>query len=299
MERKQFTEIGTRFGIPVYPYSKTGVYYNFKGKNPVSTYKGSTPYLYLNRHSGWRMRGSFSPFVDRGIAIPINVQKGLGTQVSAIQMWVRYSDINFPTQEVPIFAIDHEDGIYDFYVKGDSSTQRGYLIARNRETDAIIDTVRYYVNGKDVDTAYLVNEEWTVLGIAFTELLNYDGYTGRLFLNGPLTYNNVSYYLATNLEQNQRVEVRSWGEVKNDPIEETWGEWKLKTISPGVTYKWNNIKIISTLNLYSIDPTAIYQKYVGTDRIIVDDNFEGILVDPDTIKVYSDVTWSTSTNVAV
>ena len=45
------TPIGTKFGTDVYPYSKNGFYYDFKTRNPFSIYKGSTPYLYLNKNS--------------------------------------------------------------------------------------------------------------------------------------------------------------------------------------------------------------------------------------------------------
>lgn len=292
LERKQFTEIGTRFGVPVYPYSKTGLYYDFKGQNPISIYKGSTPYLYLNRHSGWRVKGRFSPILDRGISIPINVQQGLGTEISALQMWLRFSDIYFPSQEVVIFSVEHKDGIYDFYIRSDESTQRGYIYARDRQTDAIVESIEYYVNGRSVETPFLVNEEWSVIGVAFTELLSFDQYTGRLNLNGPLTYNNISYYLATNLEQQQRVETRSWGEVKNDGVPRNWDYWEN-------AFDWNEVKIISTINVYSIDPSVIYEKYVGTNRIVIDDNIDGLLVNPDSLKVYSDVGWTSSTQIAV
>lgn len=313
LERDRFTQLGTRFGVPVFPYSRSGIYYNYKGINPISTYKGSTPYLYLNRHSGWRLRGNFSPFIDRGISIPINQQQGIDVEVSAIQMWIRYADVVLPTGETPIFSIEHKDGIYDFYILSDESTQRGYIFARDRETDAIITSLKYYVNGREVDTPYIINEQWSVLGIAFSELLQYDGFTGRLNLNGPMTYNNVSYYLASNLEQNQSVEVRSWGQVKDDSITGKvvnnngtpttifgWQVWKYNTsIVPPNYLTWQNVAIAAVIDVYSIDPTEIYSKYTGTDRIIVDDNVDGILVDPEQLKVYSSIGWSTSTVTAV
>ena len=313
LERSRFTQLGTRFGVPVFPYSRSGIYYNFKGINPISTYKGSTPYLYLNRHSGWRLRGNFSPFVDRGISVPINQQLGLDVEVSAIQMWIRYADIVLPTQEVPIFSIDHKDGIYDFYIKSDESTQRGYIFARDRETEAIIDTVKYYINGKSVDTPYIINEQWSVLGVAFSELLQFDSYTGRLNLNGPMTYNNVSYYLASNLEQNQNVQVRSWGQVKDDSITGKlvndsgspttifgWSVWKYNTsIDPANFLTWQNVSIAAVIDVYSIDPGEIYDKYVGTSRIVVDDNVDGVLVDPEQLKIFSGINWSTTTSTPV
>ena len=292
LERKQFTEIGTKFGVPVYPYKKTGIYFDFKGKNPISTYKGSTPYLYLNKHSGWRIQGDFSEITERGISIPVNVQRGLGTEVSTIQMWAKFANRVFPTGAMLILSVDHKNGIYDFYLQGDASGQRGYVYAVNRLTNAIIDTVQYYVNGQSVQTPYLTNEEWTVLSIAFTDLLSFDQYTGRINLNGPLTYNNVSYYLATNLEQNQRVQVRTWGDIKDDGSPIFWDYWEN-------SFTWNEVKIVSTIDLYSIDPTIIYDKYMGTNRIIVDDGVDGISVAPEDVRVYNNVTWSTTTKIAV
>jgi hypothetical protein len=292
LERRKFTELGTKFGVPVYPYKKTGFYYDYQGKNPIATYKGSTPYLYLNKHSGWRVVGDFSEATERGISIPVNTQKGLDTEVSTIQMWGRFSDQSLPTGPMLILSVDHKDGIYDFYLIGDESGQRGSVYGVNRATGGILTSVAYYVNGQEVQTPYFVNEQWTVLAIAFLDLLSFDQYTGRINLNGPLTYNNVSYYLATNLEQNQRVEVRTWGDIKDDGDPVIWDYWEN-------SFSWNEVKIVSTINVYSIDPSIIYDKYMGTNRIIVDDNTDGISVSPEDVRVYNDVTWSTTTKIAV
>jgi hypothetical protein len=288
LERSNFTALGTKFGVPVYPYTTTGLYYNLKAKNAISTYKGSTPYLYLNNHSGWRIRGDFIPYIDRGVLMGVNPQRGIGTKVSAIQMWLRYSDINFPTQEIPIFSINHKNGTYVFYVEGDESGQRGKIIARDKQTSAILNNIQYHLNGRFVDTAYLVNEEWMVLGIAFTELLDYDQYFGNISINGPATYNNISYYLATNLQQIQQVQVRTWDDVDS----QIWDYWEN-------AFTWSQVRVISTTDIYDINPSDIYETYVGTDRTIFDDSQGGVLVDPDKVKIYGDFLWSTSTYTAV
>lgn len=299
LERQAFTPIGTKFGASVYPYSRLGLYYNFKEKNPLSIYKGSTPYLYLNRHSGWRIRGDFSPLVDRGISLPVNPQGGIDIDVSAIQMWIRFADRVFPTADLEIFSIDFKDAIYDFYIHADESTQRGYIYAKNRETSAVVDTIQYYVDGQYVDTPYIVNEQWAVLGMSFPSLLSFDSYVGRINLNGPLTYNNISYYLSTNLQQTQQVITRNWNEVNNN----TWNYWKnLSVIEPdGSTHLayWNNVKILSSTNIYDINPEFIYKKYVGTDRIIIDDESGPLSIDPEEFTFYNEVIWSTSVANAV
>ena len=299
LDRQQFTPVGTKFGIPVYPYSRLGLYYNFKEKNPVSIYKGSTPHLYLNTHSGWRIRGDFNFLVDRGISIPVNSQGGIDVDVSAMQMWIRFADRVFPTSELNIFSIDFANGIYDFYLLGGESTQRGYIYARDRATNAIVTNIQYYVNGQYVDTPYIVNEQWTVLGLGFPELIGFSSYVGRINLNGPLTYNNISYYLSTNLSKVQQVIRRTWSDVDD----ETWSYWKNLSITEpdGTTHLayWNNVLVLDSTDIYDISPAEIYKKYVGTDRIVIDDNSSPLSFIPEEFTFYNEVLWSTSTATAV
>jgi hypothetical protein len=59
------------------------------------------------------------------------------------------------------------------------------------------------------------------------------------------------------------------------------------------------VKIINQSIEFTIDPKAIYEKYTGSNRIVVDDNSSGILIDPDRIKIYREVTWSENLKVPV
>lgn len=292
-ERTKFTEIGTKYGVPIYPYHKTGLYYDYKGENPIESYKDSTPHLFLTRHSGWRMKGEFSPELDRGIAIPVNTEKDLNLKLSSLQLWVRFADKEFPNVEIKVFSITYVNNkTYDFYLVGDSSTQRGYIYAKDRDTDLIETSFEYHINGQLVDTPYIVNEEWYCLGIAFTNLIDFSGYTGRITLNGPMTYNNISYSIATNLEQEQRVTYRSWSKVQTDAVVGGWDYWQN-------SFTWQDAYIVNIENVYSIDPSDIYARYVGTNKIIVDDDTNGIFFNPDKFRTYSDIGWSTDVQVPV
>jgi hypothetical protein len=220
-ESTDFTPVGSRFGIPVYYYSKSGIYFDLKAKNPIATYKKSTPYLYLDRHSGWKIKGEFDANVDRGIAIPVNLPAATGIEVSSIQLWVRFSEEQFPEEPVMIFSIDHNNGIYDFFIQSDGSTKRGFIFAVDRDSDEVIETIEYYVNGESVNRPYIGQKEWSMIGLQFGELLDFNNRTGLINLNGPLTYNNVSYNLATNIEKNLTREVRSWEDIstaKTSPV---------------------------------------------------------------------------------
>jgi hypothetical protein len=385
-ESTGFTPVGSRFGIPVYYYSKRGIYFDLKAKNPVATYKKSTPYLYLDRHSGWKIKGDFDIDVDRGIAIPINLPAARNIEVSSIQLWLRFSEEEFPEEPIMIFSIDHNDGIYDFFIQADGSKKRGSIFAVDRNTAEIVETIEYYVNGESVNRPYLGEKEWSMLGLQFGKLLNFHNRTGLINLNGPLTYNNVSYNLATNIEKNETVETRSWqnfyktqtenitnvsiipavldeddnvvtpaqvrytanttlkvGNVviisgiepavfnnvgavvtsvvpasvnsntstsfsvlKSETIEDEeyddgggmveYGNWQdmqqsFPRTKPLST--WEEAEVIVRNLVFSIDPKAIYEKYTGSNRIVIDDalSSSGLLVDEERIRIYKEVSW--------
>jgi hypothetical protein len=358
-ESTDFTPVGSRFGIPVYYYSKSGIYFDLKAKNPIATYKKSTPYLYLDRHSGWKIKGDFDTNVDRGIAIPVNLSEARDIEVSSIQIWVRFSEEEFPEEPIMIFSIDHNDGVYDFFLQSDGSTKRGFIFGVDRKTSEVIETIDYYVNGESVNRPYISQKEWSMLGLQFGELLDFNQRTGLINLNGPLTYNNISYNLATNIEKNLTREFRTWSnltESKSSTIASAVisGQNVIYTtasntinigetvvisgVSPAgfnssgavvtaanstsftiakdegltggpasggkVEYgdwgdvatlftNWKDSEIIVENLVFSIDPKAIYEKYTGSDRIVIDDNILSpkLLVDPDRIRVYKDVSW--------
>jgi hypothetical protein len=358
-ESTDFTPVGSRFGIPVYYYSKSGFYFDLKAKNPVSTYKKSTPYLYLDRHSGWKIKGDFDVNVDRGIAIPVNLSAARDIEVSSIQLWVRFAEEEFPEEGVMIFSIDHNDGVYDFFLQSDGSTKRGFIFAVDRATSEVIETIEYYVNGESVNRPYIGQKEWSMIGLQFGELLDFSQRTGLINLNGPLTYNNISYNLATNIEKNLTREFRTWGDLREtkdsiiasavisgDNIVYTtlantiqagetvvisgvtpagfnssgakvtvatptsftiansegltggpasggkveYGDWSDLTT---LFTDWKDTEVIVENLVFTVDPKAVYEKYTGSDRIVIDDNILSprLLVDPDRIAVYKDVSW--------
>jgi hypothetical protein len=247
LERASFTEMGTKFAVPVYPFTKLGSSYDFKAKNYTSTYKGSTPHLYLNRHSGWRIRKASDDLLERGISIPINFQEAPEFEIKGVQMWIRYSESAFPAVETRLFSLEHNLGVYDFYVISDSSTQRGFVYGKDRFTDSILDGVQYYVNGSLVERPYLVNQEWLVLGVQFPTNVSFNNDVGRLNLNGPFTYNNVSAYLITNLERAQTVVYNNWGQV----AEQTWDYWES-------SFSWGRMLIIDSNSIGILNFGDIY-----------------------------------------
>jgi hypothetical protein len=281
-----FNPINTRFGIQIFPYTRSGLYFDYKKKNPYTIYKGSTPYLYLNRTSGIEIRGEFDSLINRGIAIPINRTLSSDYSISAMQMWARYDLDKFPSVETEIFEIDSlSSSVKFFMVATDDSGQRARIFALDSATGVPYSNVLYYLNNSLVSDPILTVGEWASFGISFGSPLAFDSYLGSLNLTGPLVYNNVSYYQPSTIEQSQGTQTRPWLGVKTDGVTDyEWNYWKNSFI-------WQTVLNVESTNNYGVNPSEIYNIYIGTNKIIVDDN-EGLEILPDTLSVYSEVTWS-------
>lgn len=281
-----FNPVGTRFGVDLFPYTRAGLYFDYKAKNPFSIYKASTPYLYLNRTSGIEIRGEFDPIVSRGIALPINTTVAADYEVSAVQMWMR-SDLDvFPISPIELFEINYKADTIKFYIQAVGVTgRRARIYAKSLATGQEFNGLTYYWNGLLVREPVITIKEWGVLGIRFAQSLSFDAYLGGINLNGPMVFNNVAYYQANNLQQVQTNITRPWLGVKTDGVLNfDWAYWDNNFI-------WDGVLIISASDLYGVNPADVYNTYIGTNKIIIDDN-EGLTVDADNLKIYSDTTWT-------
>ena len=293
LSENSFNPIGTRFGLNLFPYKRSGIYYDYKSKNPFSIYKGSTPYLYLDRKSGIQVRGEFNKQISRGIAVPINQELASNYRVSAAQLWMRYDEENFPLVPTELFEINYKNDKIKFYMVADSEKgNRARIYAKSQNTGLDFNGLSYFWNGSLVREPVITVKEWGVLGIAFSNALNLDLYLGGINLTGPMLFNNVGYYQANNLQQIQSTLVRPWLKVKNDGITNfNWQYWINN-------FTWQGVLVIGTSSLYGVNPDAVYKTYLGTNKIIIDDS-EGMIFDADKIKIYTDTSWQTSVKVPV
>lgn len=262
------TPIGTRFGNDIYPYRKDGFYFTYKERNPFSIYKGSTPYLYLTRNSGITVRGNFDPLINRGISVPINEGKSDDYKVIAMQMAMRFDQDFFPYAPTKIFEIQSKNSYIKFYMAAvDPQGKRAKVYAIN-DDGKLENGLSFFLNGKLVKEPILTIKEWAMIGIRFANTQEFGSYAGALRLTAPLTYNNISYYKSTNLQEVQTVIERPWFKVKVAETEELeWDYWKFP-------FLWENVLVIATTSYYGVDPSDIYKIYTGTNKIIVDDEVE-------------------------
>jgi hypothetical protein len=260
--------IGTRFGTSVYPYTKTGIYYDFKRNNPFAIYTGSSPYLYLTKNSGIQLKGKYDPLVNRGLMIPVNQSRAEGFKVIAMQMAVRFDGDYFPYSPTQIFEIESKDSYIKFYiVASDPSGRRAKIYAIDAKTGLIQNGIGFYWNGNVVKEPVITLQEWGFLGINFSSSLNFSFFEGAVRLTGPLLFNSISYYQSTNLQEVQNIAERPWFRVKVlDSERLNWRFWNIPS------FNWNKVLVLSETSYYGVNPSDVYKSYTGTNKIIIDDD---------------------------
>jgi hypothetical protein len=280
--------VGTRFGTPVFPYLKYGSYFDYKSKNPYRIYKGSTPYLYLTKNSGLEKVGDNSPLVNRGFSIPVNQNLAQNYRVIAFQIFLRYGGDRFPSEPEQIFEVESKDNYIKFFiVANDSSGTRAKIYGLNAKTGNFENGIGFYWNGKIVREPVITLSDWGVLGVSFSDTLNFDSYAGGLRVTGPVLVNSISQYQSSSLQEIQRQTLRSWFlaefETVTSPDRFDWDFWS-------EDYNWNNVLVKSTSQLTGVDPSDIYKVYTGTNKFIIDDDtplrFNGY-----EYNTYQGVTW--------
>jgi len=259
--------VGTRFGTSIFPYLKYGSYFDYKSKNPFRIYKGSTPYLYLTKRSGIEKVGNYDPLVNRGLSIPINQNLAENYKVIALQAFIRYGQARFPTTPEQIFEIESKDTYIKFFiVANDTSGSRARIYGINAKTGRFENGIAFYWNGRIVREPVITLNDWGVLGISFSNVLDFSSYVGGFRVTGSVLINNISQYQSTNLQEIQRQTLRSWYTAKFDNIDVyDWDFWN-------EDYTWNGVLVFSSSTYFGVNPADIYKTYTGTNKIIIDDD---------------------------
>jgi hypothetical protein len=284
--------IGTRFGVDLVPYKKNGIYYSYKSKNPFSIYKESTPYLYLTKNSGIEVRGELDILENRGLSLPINKELSTDYRVSAMQLWTRYDKDTFPSTATELFEINHKNGSIKFYLQANSSLgDRGKIFALN-ENGIEYNGLAFYLNGNLVREPVLSIKEWSTIGISFLTPLTFDSHLGSINITGPAIFNNIAYYQASSLQEVESRTFRPWFKVLTDGV--TVFDWQFWFNN----FTWDGMLVIGSSQFYGINPSDIYKTYIGTNKIIVDDG-EGLTYQPEKLKVYTEIEWSTTVSTPV
>ena len=287
--------VGTKTGEKIYPYTYTlaGSVKTFdsKQKNPYRIYKKTSPYLYLTKDSGVKVLSEFDNLVSdsRGISIPINKGLVADYNLSSLQMAVRFDAVTFPTSETKIFSLEYEVAtvatIIDFYmIATTTAANRGKIYAKVGSTP--FEDIFYFLNSNEVANPVLAVGEWANIGIAFDPLLDFDNFVGDLRLVGPLTFNNISYYQYTGLQDNTKYADQRWNFYEHSQ----WGDYD--------TEKTWGLFLASTYSAVSgVNPIEVYNVSIGTNKIIVDNTADEttLTLSERSKKVVGSVEWQSKT----
>lgn len=289
-------KVGTRYGVDMYPFKKSGYYFDYKGKNPFSIYKGSTPYLYLTRNSGVQVRGDLSSKNSRGLFIPINDKLSQDYSINSLQLWMRYDDDFFSEEAQPLFDISYrtttgETDVINFYIQStDKSNKRAKIFALNNGNKTAYADLIYYVNGNYVASPVISSKMWSSIGVSFLNPLEYNGFAGQISLTGNMVFNNISYFKTNDIANIQSILARSWNKVKVEAGEDGWQYW--------TDFSWFDVYAEGSFQVAGLSPATIYNAYIGTNKTVIDD---GSMLDiiPDTTKSYSDISYTRTVKIPV
>lgn len=292
--------INTKFGVPLYPYTKLGIYFNYKRKNPFISYKGSSPYLYMTKHTGFRLVGEQRLALSRGLLFPINSGKSSTYAVGAIQAAIRYDYDLFPEDLVEVFEIESDSVGNQKYIKfylvaTDSTRKRGKIYAMDTATGRIDESILFFLNGRLVRNAVINLGEWSMLGIQFGNKIEFGGdfpQPGAFRITGPLTMNNISHYQFDSDLEEQTIKTRPWINVKfGQSGDAFWGDYDTE-------YTWGEVLFLLSTQTANIDPASIYQVYTGTNKFIIDSG-EVFNLNSYSYKFYKDLTWQNQSIIPV
>jgi hypothetical protein len=276
--------VSTQRGVPIFPYTKLNVYFDYKLRNPFEIYKGNTPYLYLTKNSGVRLRGDSRVGISRGISMPINQGQASTYSVGAMQFAFRYDEPSFPTRAIEVFELEAANDYIKFYlVATDNTGKRGRIYGVNTRTGGLQPGLVFYLNGILQRELIIDSGQWLILGLQFLDSLNFAGVVGAFRTTGPLLINNVYHYQYASFEERETVRTRSWLAVLNTLSgTAVWEDY--------AELSWLDVLYILTTEKPAIDPRRIYKTYTGTNRIVVGDDIAMSLRDYK-YKVYANVVW--------
>lgn len=276
--------VGTRFGYDIFPYSRSGIYFNYKDKNPYTIYKGSNPYLYMSKYSGIKLCGTET---SRGISIRVNDALAEEYAVGALQMAVQYQEGLFPTTPREVFEIQSSNLYAKFYlVAANESRTRGRIYGLNVGNGSPVSGVAYYLNGRLSKDLFIEADAWSIISIQFANALIYSSEAGAIRLTGPLMFNNIAYYELPSTQSSLNIIYRRWNQLSE--LAEYWEDLLTPT-----ELLWQDILYISVETSYVIDPATIYKEYTGTNRITATSD-KTLTFGSYKYSLYTDAEWRSS-----
>ena len=268
------TFIGSKLGRDLYPYTKPSSSFLYNNSvNPFVTYKGKTPYLYLNKTSGIQLLGSTFDGT-RGIEIPFNESAKRFFLLDILQFGFYY-DKAFSSGPQEILRIgDSSSDKYAVMVDGIGDNTKGtvYLKDLNTVGEPVYWDVELYVNGAEDSTpsgvvadGNVFYRNWNFVSIKFNPSLSFESAVGAIRITGPFLVNNISHYQISEEEYANKVTATSWGIVldrETNSDTETWTE-TTSTTYESANATWFDIYADAVADGLGKTLSNVYRTYFG------------------------------------
>lgn len=262
LDNNSANPISTKFGKNVYPYTKNGIYFNYKNKNSVLIGKENFPYLYLTDKSGMQILQPRQLNKESGIFIPINESKQEPHYVSAMQIFIKNNIEDVVSMSLPIFQINSLNESINFMIESDQSEERYRVYAINRLTGQQYQNLFFYKNGIPCPELYIEKNEWNVISLLFPDPLNFSSHTGSINIYSGITFNNFSYFLSEGLDEIASIIPRIWQDVLSDGVGNnfSWRYWYGTTdinLTPNTSFETDTVGYSSPQTL-SLNTNTLY-----------------------------------------
>lgn len=227
LDSNSYNPIPTKFGTSVYPYTKNGIYYDYKNKNACLIGKDNLPYLYLTDKTGMQIIQPRNIDKENGILIPINESKNANHYIAATQIFIKNNIEDALTIPLPIFEINGLEDSIEFLLNSDLSQKRYFITVKNKKTGQQYENIIFYKNGVECKNLYIDQQEWNCISFLFPNPINFSSYTGSLNVFSGINFNNFSYFLSEGLDEIADVVPRIWSEVLSSGTGNnfSWANW--------------------------------------------------------------------------
>ena len=296
-------KVGSKFGQDIVPFTKSGLYFDYKRLAPFAIYKGSSPYLYNTSNSGIEIRSAYANSNNFGVSIPLNASAAPFFKIGSFQIFLKYGEELFPEVPVKIFEIESGNTYIKFFLVADSpNRKRGQIYALNARTNQLQGNLIFFDNGKPVKRPVLYSNIWNTVAVSFPGFLDLGGFASALRITSPIMFNNFSFYQTTLSDDEERFGFRQWFAVRSflgDPLD--WGYWAGKELVGEVVipsgdqqFTWQEVLFLSTTLREELDGEKIYNIYTGTERSISTSDQLFKLQDYQ-YKLYNKISWVENT----
>lgn len=193
--------LNTATGNKLYPFTRQGISYIPKAKNPYLFYKDATPYLYLTADSGVQVlpypeiEDTASETFRRGISVPLNQARVDNYNLYGMHLWSFYNKSSTFTERELAFSLSYQDVRYNFYLEPETGGKRAKLVPYLYDIlgDEIAQNIIMYQNGIKQDV-YVYPLTWSLITMRFVNAIDLSNIRGQFEIYPGTVFNNITMF---------------------------------------------------------------------------------------------------------